>query len=318
VAQRFIFNDRIDAAVAAFFMISVIIIIIADGASVWYKVVSGRMPAVSIDVPFDPGVADSRRRCHSLLRSCRACRYGSARQFVRSERLKTGTIGRLLHGGGMRSIRAASGWTLLILGVMQVTGCASWGKKETGAAAGAAAGGVIGGVIGHQTGSTARGAIIGAVVGGAAGAIIGHQMDQQAKELQQNIPGATVTRVGEGIAVTFTSGLLYDFDSDLIKPTAAQNLRSLAQSLGKYPNTDILIVGHTDATGSDSYNQGLSERRARSAQNFLVGEGVAATRLRSAGRGETEPIASNDNETGQAQNRRVEVAIYANDAARRP
>jgi outer membrane protein OmpA-like peptidoglycan-associated protein len=177
---------------------------------------------------------------------------------------------------------------------------------------------VVGGVIGNQTGSTARGAIIGAVVGGTVGAVIGHQMDQQAKELQQNIPGATVTRVGEGIAVTFASGLLYDFDSDVIKSTAAENLRSLAASLGKYPNTDLLIVGHTDATGSDSYNQGLSERRAKSAANFLVAQGVAPTRLRSVGRGESEPIASNDTESGQSLNRRVEVAIYANEAARKP
>ena len=207
---------------------------------------------------------------------------------------------------------------VLVLVTVQTAGCASWGRREKGAAAGAAAGAVVGGVIGHQTGSTARGAIIGAVVGGAAGAVIGHQMDQQAKELEQNIPGATVTRVGEGIAVSFASGLLYDFDSDAIKPTAAQNLRTLAQSLGKYPNTDVLIVGHTDATGSDSYNMSLSERRARAAQNFLVGEGVTPTRLRAAGRGETEPIASNETEAGQAQNRRVEVAIYANAQARKP
>ena len=204
------------------------------------------------------------------------------------------------------------------MAVLQLSACASWGKKETGAVIGAGAGGVIGGVIGNQTGSTARGAIIGAVIGGAAGAVIGHQMDQQAKEIQQNIPGATVTRIGEGMAVTFASGLLYDFDSDVIKPTAAQNLKTLAQSLGKYPNTDILIVGHTDATGADSYNQTLSERRARAAQNYLVGEGVAPGRLRSAGRGETEPIASNTDEAGMALNRRVEIAIYANEAARRP
>jgi len=218
----------------------------------------------------------------------------------------------------MHTTRFAPATALITMAVLQLSGCASWGKKETGAVVGAAAGGVVGGVIGNQTGSTARGAIIGAVIGGAAGAVIGHQMDQQAKEIQQNIPGATVTRIGEGMAVTFASGLLYDFDSDVIKPTAAQNLKTLAQSLGKYPNTDILIVGHTDATGADSYNQGLSERRARAAQNYLVGEGVAPTRLRSAGRGETEPIAANDNESGQALNRRVEVAIYANEAARKP
>lgn len=213
--------------------------------------------------------------------------------------------------------RVTPALALFLVVSTQVTSCASWRNRDKGAVIGAAAGAGAGAVIGNQTGSTARGAIIGAVIGGAAGAIIGHQMDQQAKELQQNIPGATVTRVGEGIAVTFASGLLYDFDSDLIKTTAAQNLKTLAASLDKYPNTDILIVGHTDATGSDSYNMGLSERRARSAQNYLVGEGVAPGRLRSTGRGETEPIASNDTEMGQAQNRRVEVAIYANQQARR-
>ena len=218
----------------------------------------------------------------------------------------------------MHTNRFVTASALTAMAVLQLSACASWGKKETGAVIGAGAGGVIGGVIGNQTGSTARGAIIGAVIGGAAGAVIGHQMDQQAKEIQQNIPGATVTRIGEGMAVTFASGLLYDFDSDVIKPTAAQNLKTLAQSLGKYPNTDILIVGHTDATGADSYNQALSERRARSAQNYLVGEGVVPTRLRSAGRGETEPIASNTDEAGMSLNRRVEIAIYANEAARKP
>ena len=218
----------------------------------------------------------------------------------------------------MQTNRFATASALTAMAVLQLSACASWGNREKGAVIGAAAGGAVGGVIGNQTGSTARGAIIGAVIGGAAGAVIGHQMDQQAKELQQNIPGATVTRVGEGIAVSFASGLLYDFDSDVVKPTAAQNLRSLAQSLGKYPNTDILIVGHTDATGSDSYNQSLSERRAQSAQLFLVREGVSNSRLRATGRGETEPIASNDTETGQSQNRRVEIAIYANEAARKP
>ena len=198
-----------------------------------------------------------------------------------------------------------------------VTACASLSRKEEGAVIGAAAGGVIGGVIGNQTGSTARGAIIGAVVGGTIGAVIGHQMDQQAKELQQNIPGAVVARVGEGITVTFASGLLYDFDSDVIRAEAATNLRNLAASLGKYPNTDLLIVGHTDAVGTSEYNQALSERRAASAGNYLTGQGVSSGRLRAVGRGETEPIAANDTERGRQLNRRVEVAIYANAQARK-
>ncbi|HVB32109.1 MAG TPA: OmpA family protein [Gemmatimonadaceae bacterium] len=204
---------------------------------------------------------------------------------------------------------------LALLLVWALTACASLSRKEKGAAIGAAAGGVVGGVIGNQTGSTARGAIIGAVVGGAAGAIIGHQMDQQAKELQQNIPGATVTRVGEGIAVTFASGLLYDFDSDVVRADAGQNLRALAASLEKYPNTDLLIVGHTDAVGTSEYNQALSERRATAAANYLEAQGVAAGRLRAVGRGETEPIAGNDTEAGRQLNRRVEIAIYSSASA---
>jgi outer membrane protein OmpA-like peptidoglycan-associated protein len=218
----------------------------------------------------------------------------------------------------MRRIRSLHFVALVTLLLVQLTSCASWNRKTKGAVVGAAAGGGVGAVIGKQTGSTARGAIIGAAVGGTVGAIIGHQMDQQAKEIQQNIPGAVVTRVGEGIAVSFASGLLYDFDSDAIKPTAAQNLSTLAASLDKYPNTDILIVGHTDATGADSYNMGLSQRRASSALNYLVSQGVSAGRLRATGRGENEPIASNDTELGQSQNRRVEIAIYANDRARNP
>jgi len=207
---------------------------------------------------------------------------------------------------------------LAVLLALGVTACASLSRKEKGAIIGAAAGGVAGGVIGNQTGSTTRGAIIGAVVGGTVGAVIGHQMDQQAKELQQNIPGATVARVGEGIAVTFASGLLYDFDSDVVRAEAAQNLRNLAASLSKYPNTDVLIVGHTDAVGTSEYNQGLSQRRATSAANFLTTQGVSSARLRAVGRGETEPIAANDTEGGRQLNRRVEIAIVANASTRNP
>ena len=206
--------------------------------------------------------------------------------------------------------------SLVAVAAFAALGCASLSRKEKGAAIGAAAGAAVGGVIGNQTGSTARGAIIGAVVGGTAGAIIGHQMDQQAKELKIEIPGAVVERVGEGITVTFASGLLYDFDSDVILPVAAQNLQNLAASLKKYPNTDLMIVGHTDALGSTTYNQDLSTRRASSASAFLAQQGVSSNRLRPTGRGELEPLATNDTEAGRQKNRRIEVAIYANQAAR--
>ena len=210
----------------------------------------------------------------------------------------------------------ALGLLAITAGGSILSGCQSLSNKERGAIIGAAAGAGVGGVIGNQTGSTARGAIIGAVVGGAAGAIIGHQMDQQAKEIKQNIPGAVVERVGEGIQVTFESGLLFDYDSDRIKPTAAENLRSLARSLNKYPSTDLVIVGHTDAVGSDEYNADLSQRRSRAAANYLASLGVNPSRLRTYGRGESEPVADNTSDAGRQQNRRVEVAIFANAAAR--
>lgn len=196
--------------------------------------------------------------------------------------------------------------------VFVLSGCSS-SKAAKGGAIGAAAGAGVGAIIGNQTGSTAQGAIIGAVVGGVAGTIIGNQMDKQAKELEQNIPGARVHRVGEGIAVVFDSGLLFDFDSDALTPQARENLDALAVSLKKYPQSDLMIVGHTDNVGSDSYNMDLSKRRASAARAFLRSSGVTRN-IKSLGRGEREPITDNESEEGRQQNRRVEVAIYASDA----
>ncbi len=216
---------------------------------------------------------------------------------------------------GWRTARSIGAVALLGL---SLAACASFNKKGQGALIGAGAGGAIGAVVGNNTGSTARGAIIGAAVGGVVGGVIGHQMDQQAKQIKQDIPGATVERVGEGIQVTFASGLMFDFDAARIRPEAAENLRSLSGSLGSYPNTDLLIVGHTDALGSADYNQGLSQRRAQAVADYLGSQGVLASRLRTAGRGEAEPVSSNETEAGRQLNRRVEVAIYANAAARKP
>jgi outer membrane protein OmpA-like peptidoglycan-associated protein len=192
-------------------------------------------------------------------------------------------------------------------------GCAM-NKTAKGAVIGAGAGGAVGAVIGHATGSTVRGAIIGAAVGGVTGAVIGHQMDKQAEELAYELPGATVQRVGEGIAVTFPEGVLFGYDSDQLQPAARDNMRRFAASLQKYPNTKTLIVGHTDSDGSSAYNLDLSDRRALSAANFIAAEGVDRARISTAGRGEAEPIATNATDVGRQQNRRVEVAIYAKDA----
>jgi outer membrane protein OmpA-like peptidoglycan-associated protein len=195
------------------------------------------------------------------------------------------------------------------------TACA-WSNKAKGTAIGTAGGAAAGAAVGSQTGSTARGAIIGAVVGGAAGMIIGNRMDKQAAELEQQVDGASVQRVGEGLVLTFDSGLLYDFDSSAIRTEAGRNLQSLAESLKDYPDTDILIVGHTDSEGTDAYNQDLSTRRADAASAYLSREGVAYARMHTAGRGETEAIATNETDAGRQLNRRIEIAIYASAAAR--
>ncbi len=210
--------------------------------------------------------------------------------------------------------------TLLILalfvGSFSLSGCASMSNTEKGAATGAGAGAVVGGVIGNATGSTAKGAIIGAVLGGAAGAIIGQQMDKQAEELEDDLEGAEIERVGEGIQITFDSGILFDFDSADLRPEARENLTTLAQSLNEYPQTDVTIIGHTDSKGSDAYNQGLSERRAGSAADYLLAQGVDEGRITTLGKGETEPVADNETEAGRQENRRVEIAIYASEEYR--
>lgn len=202
----------------------------------------------------------------------------------------------------------------LVATTMFAVGCQTLqSNKAKGAVIGAAAGGAAGAVIGHATGSTARGAIIGAAVGGTAGAIIGHQMDQKAKQIAASVPGATVTRVGEGLVVTFESGLLFNFDSDQLRPEARENLDNLAANLSDFGDSNLLLVGHTDSVGTSTYNQSLSERRSRAVAEYLIAKGVAASRIQTTGRGETEPIASNDTDAGRQQNRRVEVAIYASD-----
>jgi outer membrane protein OmpA-like peptidoglycan-associated protein len=191
--------------------------------------------------------------------------------------------------------------------------CSSMSRTQKGAAGGAAAGGVIGGIIGHQSGNTAVGAIIGAAVGGAAGAYIGHYMDKQAEEMERDLEGAKIERIGEGIKITFDSGLLFDVDKSELKQASKDNLTNLAVILNKYPDTNVLLEGHTDATGSSEHNMELSRRRSQSVANFLAGQKVMEPRFTIMGYGEDQPIASNDTLDGRAQNRRVEVAIYAND-----
>jgi outer membrane protein OmpA-like peptidoglycan-associated protein len=187
-------------------------------------------------------------------------------------------------------------------------------KTTKGAVIGAASGGVIGAIIGNKSKNTAIGAIIGAAAGGAVGAVIGSKMDKQAKKLEEELgKAATVERVGEGIKLTFNSQLLFDFGKANLLEANKQTLQTFATTLNQNPDTDLLIVGHTDNVGSNAFNQSLSESRAAMVSNYLISNGVSATRLRTQGLGENQPIASNDTEGSRAQNRRVEIAISANE-----
>ncbi|WP_259066526.1 OmpA family protein [Mucilaginibacter sp. X4EP1] len=197
--------------------------------------------------------------------------------------------------------------------MMLYSGCSSFTKTEKGAAIGVAGGGVLGAFIGKAAGNTALGALIGGAVGGTAGGLIGHKMDKQAAEIKQTVPGATVTREGEGILVKFDSGILFDIDKTVLKPAAQNSLIQLATSLQNNPQTNILVVGHTDSTGTAAHNMDLSERRAGSVKSFLMQQGVDGGRLTTQGKGETEPVAPNSTPDGRAQNRRVEIVIVAND-----
>jgi outer membrane protein OmpA-like peptidoglycan-associated protein len=201
----------------------------------------------------------------------------------------------------------------LVLALAAATGCSSMSRTEKGAIGGAAAGGAIGGIIGAQSGNTAAGVIIGAAVGGAAGAYIGNYMDKQAAEMERDLEGAKIERIGEGIKITFDSGLMFDVDKSELKPASRTNLTDLAVILNKYPDTNILLEGHTDATGGNEHNMDLSKRRAQSVANYLAMQKVMETRFTIMGYGEDQPVASNETTDGRAQNRRVEVAIYAND-----
>jgi outer membrane protein OmpA-like peptidoglycan-associated protein len=195
---------------------------------------------------------------------------------------------------------------IILVGVQVLPGCNA-SNAAKGAAIGTGSGAVIGGVIGKESGNTALGALIGAVVGGGTGAIIGRHMDKQAAELRADLKGATVERVGEGIKITFDSGLMFDYNSQTLTPATKANLTSLAKTLNKYPDTDILVEGHTDKTGSNETNMTLSKARGQAVTDFLVQNKVLSSRISTHGYGEEQLISEND----QA-NRRVEVAISAN------
>jgi outer membrane protein OmpA-like peptidoglycan-associated protein len=201
---------------------------------------------------------------------------------------------------------------IVSLAIVAVVGCQTQGtileKKTTqgailGTLAGAAAGAAIGGHD-HRAG----GALIGAAAGGLAGGMIGRYLDNQAQELDA-IPGAEVQRRDDSILVNFQSSLLFDSGSSTLQPGAYDRLRSLARTLNNYPKSDVIIKGHTDSVGTEAFNQTLSEKRADQVRTFLISENVSPPRITAIGYGEGMPVATNTNEAGRAQNRRVEIEI---------
>jgi len=217
----------------------------------------------------------------------------------------------------MRKNRKIATFGLIVAAsALLFSGCGavqSMSNTQKGAAVGTVAGGTLGAIIGNKAGNTAVGAIAGAAIGGVAGGLIGNKMDKQAKEIEETVEGAEVIRTDEAILVKFDSGILFDFDKTDLKSDARANIQSLVKSLNDNPDTDILVIGHTDSRGTDQYNQGLSERRALAVKNYAVSQGLAGNRMKTQGRSFHEPIADNDTEIGRTENRRVEIVIVANE-----
>jgi outer membrane protein OmpA-like peptidoglycan-associated protein len=184
-------------------------------------------------------------------------------------------------------------------------------KTQRGAAIGVGAGALVGGLIGGNIG----GALIGAVVGGGAGALIGNKMDKQADKIEEAVPGAEVKRVGEGIQIIFDdkSGVNFAFDSSELTEGAKKNLDAVAEIFIEFPDTELMIEGHTDNVGADDYNMKLSKRRAGAVVKYLSSKGVASNRFEVTAFGSTRPRFDNSTKEGQAKNRRVEIGVAANE-----
>lgn len=198
---------------------------------------------------------------------------------------------------------------VLLAAGLAISGCEG---QQTGARTlgGAVLGGLAGAGAGYAIGDE-KGAIIGGAAGALAGAALGAYLDNQQAELNRQLAGTggSVQRVGDQLNVVIPSDVTFDFDSARIRTEFYPTLNGIAQTLNNYPQSNIIIIGHTDSTGSDSYNQALSERRAESVAAYLVGRGVLDRRIQVGGAGETQPIASNATPEGRAMNRRVEMQI---------
>jgi len=198
----------------------------------------------------------------------------------------------------------------MIFSLFVVPAC-NTSRATKGAVIGAGAGAAAGAILAKNNKAAAM--IFGAAVGGVAGGLIGDYMDKQAAKIREDLEGAKVERVGEVILITFDSGFLFDINSDALKPATKENLQKLSGTLKKYDDTDVNVLGHTDNTGTDKYNLGLSKRRASSVKTYLIDQDVASSRMSTQGYGESDPIATNETDEGRQLNRRVEIVIVANE-----
>jgi len=210
----------------------------------------------------------------------------------------------------IRSALAATAALALVAGCTDpATG--DLNRAQTGALVGAATGAVLGRNVGG--GDRTRNMLIGTGVGAIAGGLIGQQLDRQAAELRRDLGGNVgVVNTGSEIVVTMPQDILFAIDSAALRPDLRRDLATVATSLRNYPDSSVIVTGHTDNTGSAAYNQTLSERRADAVAAELIANGVPGRRIVARGAGLTQPIASNDTAAGRAQNRRVEIVIRPN------
>lgn len=187
------------------------------------------------------------------------------------------------------------------------------GGNSSNTQQGALLGGALGGIFGAATAgnNTAKSAAVGAVAGAVVGGLIGNQLDKQAADLESSLGNSDIQVINTGteLKVIMPQGILFATDSSSVSPAMFDDLWALSQNLQQYPNSTIDVIGHTDNTGTAAYNQSLSRQRAQSVTSILISNGVSSNRLRTIGMGEDQPVASNLNESGRAQNRRVEVII---------
>jgi outer membrane protein OmpA-like peptidoglycan-associated protein len=212
--------------------------------------------------------------------------------------------------------------TLSLIVIVSLTNCKATqnaNNKQKGAVIGTAGGAILGAIIGNNSGKKGDGgglgAVIGGVVGGTAGVLIGQKMDKQAQKIEEEIPGAVVERIDDGIVVTFdeNSGVFFETNKYNINTASNTLLTKLSNILKEYPDTNVLVIGHTDSSGADAYNMTLSKNRAESVTNFFISKGIASNRFTTSWFGEEQPVADNTTPEGRAKNRRVNLAIVPND-----